>query len=104
MENINNESQVVKVKPEEIETLPELGFVDEDDTMVLDTETGAVGVDKETGVVAVVSDGVSIEELAVVSELVASGIAETVSADGVDAETVKDEIQGNSNGDNDIEE
>ncbi|MBR1984632.1 MAG: hypothetical protein IKA31_02730 [Clostridia bacterium] len=101
-QNNINETQVVKVKAEEIETLPELGFVDEDNTMVLDTETGTVGVDKETGVVAVAGDGVSIEELAIVSELVKNGIAETVSADGVDAETVKSEMQGND--DNNIEE
>ena len=51
-DEVMNESTVVAVKPEEIENLTDLGFKEEEDLMVFETETGVVGVDKETGIVA----------------------------------------------------
>lgn len=94
MENMEETSaaQVVAVKPEEIQNLGDLGFQEDADLMVLETETGIVGVDKETGVVATQSDGASVEELAIVSELVASGVAEVTTADAADANTAKTEV------------
>ena len=109
MENdeIKNETPVAVVKPEEIESLPELGFKDDGDLMIMETETGIIGVDKETGIVAVESNGASVEETAIVAELVDSGVAEVTTADKVNADAAKKEVENaDSDGgdDNDFEE
>lgn len=99
MENneVQTEQQVVAVKQEEIELLPDLGFQENDGAMVFETNEGGVVVDKETGVVAsFVNDdsGVSMENQAVVSELVKSGVADLVDANSIDTESIKHEIEG----------
>ena len=107
-DEIKNETPVTVVKPDEIESLPDLGFKDEGDLMIMETETGIIGVDKETGIVAVESDGASVEETAIVAELVDSGVAEVTTADEVDANAAIKEVESagdNNNGaDNDDEE
>lgn len=93
MENNENGQQVVLVKNDEIEKLTELGFQNGGDIVVLETETGAIGVDKETGIVATFSDGVSIEELAIVTDLVSNGIAEIVNATDFEIDDLKEELK-----------
>ena len=93
MENNENGQQVVLVKNDEMEKLTELGFQNGGDIVVLETETGAIGVDKETGIVATFSDGVSIEELAIVTDLVSNGIAEIVNATDFEIDDLKEELK-----------
>ena len=67
-EKNQDETLVAVVKKEEIESLPDLGFEDDGDLMVYKTNNGIVGVDKDTGMVAVNSgDSASVEEVSVVS-------------------------------------
>lgn len=99
-DEIKNETPVTVVKPDEIESLPDLGFKDEGDLMIMETETGIIGVDKETGIVAVESDGASVEETAIVAELVDSGVAEVTTADEVDANTAIKEVESASDNGN----
>lgn len=88
-EQKQDETLVAVVKKEEIESLPELGFEDDGDLMVYKTNNGIVGVDKETGMVAANSgDNASVEEVAIVSELVANDVAEVVSTTELDAKEI----------------
>lgn len=88
-EQKQDETLVAVVKKEEIESLPELGFEDDGDLMVYKTNNGIVGVDKETGMVATNSgDNASVEEVAIVSELVANDVAEVVSTTELDAKEI----------------
>ena len=101
-EKNQDETLVAVVKKEEIESLPDLGFEDEGDLMVYKTNNGIVGVDKDTGMVAVNSgDSASVEEVAVVSELVANNVAEVVSTNELDAQEIEKTVNGvNSDSDN----
>lgn len=101
-EKNQDETLVAVVKKEEIESLPDLGFEDDGDLMVYKTNNGIVGVDKDTGMVAVNSgDSASVEEVAVVSELVANNVAEVVSTNELDAQEIEKTVDGaNSNSDN----
>jgi hypothetical protein len=101
-EKNQDETLVAVVKKEEIESLPDLGFEDDGDLMVYKTNNGIVGVDKDTGMVAVNSgDSASVEEVAVVSELVANNVAEVVSTNELDAQEIEKTVDGaNSDSDN----
>ena len=101
-EKNQDETLVAVVKKEEIESLPDLGFEDDGDLIVYKTNNGIVGVDKDTGMVAVNSgDSASVEEVAVVSELVANNVAEVVSTNELDAQEIEKTVDGaNSNSDN----
>ena len=101
-EKNQDETLVAVVKKEEIESLPDLGFEDDGDLMVYKTDNGIVGVDKATGMVAVNSgDSASVEEVAVVSELVANNVAEVVSTNELDAQEIEKTVDGvNSDSDN----
>ena len=93
MDNENKDKGLtVVVKHDEIENLTNLGFIEEDGLLVKETETGAVFVDPESGTVGTIpNDGsISINELGVVAELVASGVAETIAATGDELETLED--------------
>lgn len=92
-EQRQDETLVTVVKKEEIESLPDLGFEDDGDLMVYKTDNGIVGVDKETGMVATNSnDSASVEEVAIVSELVANDVAEVVSTTELDAKEIADTV------------
>lgn len=92
-EQKQDETLVAVVKKEEIESLPELGFEDDGDLMVYKTNNGIVGVDKETGMVATNSgDNASVEEVAIVSELVANDVAEVVSTTELDAKEIANAV------------
>jgi len=94
-EKNQDETLVAVVKKEEIESLPDLGFEDDGDLMVYKTNNGIVGVDKDTGMVAVNSgDSASVEEVAVVSELVANNVAEVVSTNELDAQEIEKTVDG----------
>lgn len=101
-EKNQDETLVAVVKKEEIESLPDLGFEDDGDLMVYKTNNGIVGVDKDTGMVAVNSgDSASVEEVAVVSELVANNVAEVVSTNELNAQEIEKTVDGvNSDSDN----
>lgn len=99
-EQKQDETLVAVVKKEEIESLPELGFEDDGDLMVYKTNNGIVGVDKETGMVATNSgDNASVEEVAIVSELVANDVAEVVSTTELDAKEIANAV-ANADSDN----
>lgn len=99
-EQKQDETLVAVVKKEEIESLPELGFEDDGDLMVYKTNNGIVGVDKETGMVATNSgDNASVEEVAIVSELVANDVAEIVSTTELDAKEIANAV-ANADSDN----
>lgn len=100
-EKNQDETLVAVVKKEEIESLPDLGFEDDGDLMVYETNNGIVGVDKDTGMIAVNSgDSASVEEVAIVSELVANNVAEVVSTNELDAQETEKAVDG-VNGDSD---
>lgn len=88
--------EVIIVKKEEIGTLSELGFKEEEGLMVFDTASGSIGVDKENGVVAVQTNGPSVQELAIVSEMVSSKIAEVVDSTDIDVDNIKEDMSDNN--------
>lgn len=92
-EQRQDETLVAIVKKEEIESLPNLGFEDDGDLMIYKTNSGIVGVDKETGMVATNSNNnASVEEVAIVSELVANDVAEVVSTTELDAQEIANAV------------
>lgn len=94
----NEKDLQVIVNQEEIETLNELGFEDEDGLLIKETSDSLVCVDKESGTVAVVAneDGIAVGGLGVVAELVANGIAETKSIDSSEIKDVIDTLEYNA--------